>query len=114
MRIQLKQHEIEAALKGYISQQGIAIDGKAVVMTFKSGRKNNGLSVVMVIDDADAVTSDKSEEAVVVDQTANAVTAEPAVLEQAATAVVVASPEDQGTMPPPVAAPAATASLFGG
>lgn len=109
MRIQLKQHEIEAALKGYISQQGIAVDGKAVVMAFKSGRKSNGLSVVVLIDESEQVPAvAKAAEPVVVDQITNATAVAPDVPDQSPKAVAAAT-EKQDT------APAATpVSLFGG
>lgn len=50
MQIQLKQAEIEEALKQYISQQGILLTGKSVVITFTSGRKDNGLSADVEIE----------------------------------------------------------------
>lgn len=52
MQIQLRQPEIEAALKLYITQQGINLAGKTVVIEFTSGRKNNGLTADVSIDDA--------------------------------------------------------------
>lgn len=52
MQIQLKQQEIEAALKMFVSQQGINLTGKTVVVEFTSGRKNNGLSAELTIEDA--------------------------------------------------------------
>lgn len=52
MQIQLKQPEVEAALKMFISQQGISLVGKAVTIEFTSGRKNNGLTADLVIEDA--------------------------------------------------------------
>ena len=52
MRIQLKQNEIEEAIKGFLTRQGIAVTGKDINMLFTSGRKNNGLSVEVVIEDA--------------------------------------------------------------
>lgn len=51
MRIQLKQNEIEEAIKGFLNRQGIHVKGKAVEMAFTSGRKNNGLSVEVMIED---------------------------------------------------------------
>lgn len=53
MQIQLKQKEIEAALKAFISGQGISLKGKTVAMVFTSGRGGNGLSVELSIDDQD-------------------------------------------------------------
>lgn len=52
MQIQLKQAEIEAALRMFISGQGISLAGKAVSVTFTSGRKDNGLSAEMTIEDS--------------------------------------------------------------
>jgi len=51
MRIQLKQNEIEEAIKGFLTRQGIVVGGKKINMNFTSGRKNNGLSVEVVIED---------------------------------------------------------------
>lgn len=44
MQIQLKQPEIEEAIIRYIAQQGISLSNKTVMVTFTSGRKDNGLS----------------------------------------------------------------------
>ena len=52
MQVQLKQTEIIAALKQYISGQGISLQGKTVDMTFTAGRKEAGISVEISIDDA--------------------------------------------------------------
>lgn len=51
MQIQLKQPEIEAALKMYIANQGISLAGKSFTVSFTSGRKENGLSADLVIED---------------------------------------------------------------
>lgn len=50
MQIQLKQPEIEEALKQYISQQGIILTNKSIVITFTSGRKDNGLTADVEIE----------------------------------------------------------------
>lgn len=50
MQITLKQSEIESALKFYIESQGIKLDGKVIEITFISGRKNNGLSAEVSIE----------------------------------------------------------------
>ena len=55
MQIQLKQGEIESALKMYIAAQGIAMAGKTVDIAFTSGRKNNGLTADVHIQDGIAV-----------------------------------------------------------
>lgn len=52
MQINFKQVEIEDALKAYVAQQGINISGKVVEVTFISGRKNNGLTAELNIQDA--------------------------------------------------------------
>ena len=52
MQIQLKQREIEEALKMFISQQGISLAGKSVEIEFTSGRKDNGLSAELTIEDS--------------------------------------------------------------
>lgn len=52
MQIQLKQREIEEALKSFISNQGINLTGKTIQIEFTSGRKDNGLSAEMIIEDA--------------------------------------------------------------
>ena len=52
MQIQLKQHEIEAALRGYIHKQGIVLKGRTLEITFTSGRSGNGLTADISIEDA--------------------------------------------------------------
>lgn len=51
MQIQLKQPEIEQALQMFIAKQGINLTGKSIVIEFTSGRKNNGLTADLVIED---------------------------------------------------------------
>jgi len=51
MIINLKQSEIEAALKGYITQQGISLGGKQVTVSFTAGRKESGVSAELSIED---------------------------------------------------------------
>lgn len=48
MRIQLKQHEIEAAIKSYVSGRGIAGTGD-IGVAFKAGRKGAGISAEVTI-----------------------------------------------------------------
>lgn len=55
MLIQLKQTEIEAALKMYIVSQGINLNNRTVDISFTSGRKDNGISADLDILDGDAV-----------------------------------------------------------
>lgn len=51
MQIQLKQTEIIAALKQYISAQGINLVGKEVSISFTAGRKEAGIIADLSIDD---------------------------------------------------------------
>lgn len=43
MKIQIRQPEIQAALKDYIAKQGINLQGKDFTVEFTSGRKGTGL-----------------------------------------------------------------------
>lgn len=51
MQIQLRQVEIIAALKQYISQQGIDLTSKTVTISFTAGRKESGISAEMTIEE---------------------------------------------------------------
>ena len=53
MQIQLKQSEIEAAIKGYLSRMGIPIAGRKISISFVAGRQERGLSADMSIEDLD-------------------------------------------------------------
>ena len=44
MLIQLRQSEIETALREYVVNQGINLNGRRVDISFTSGRKDNGIS----------------------------------------------------------------------
>lgn len=49
MLIQLRQSEIEIALREYIVNQGISLTGRQVDISFTSGRKDNGISAELDI-----------------------------------------------------------------
>lgn len=49
MDINLKQPEIETAIRSYLTKLGIDLDGKTVGIDFTSGRKNNGLTAAVTI-----------------------------------------------------------------
>jgi len=66
MQIQLKQSEIEAALKGYIAQQGINLTNKSITYTFTAGRKDSGISVELEIEDQPITPNAVSPKAVFV------------------------------------------------
>lgn len=53
MQIVLKQPEINAAIRQYISQQGINLTNKTVTIAFTAGRKEAGISADISIDDQD-------------------------------------------------------------
>lgn len=55
MELNLKQVEIEAALRQYVSSQGFALSGRAVTITFTSGRTPSGLSALIDIGDVTEV-----------------------------------------------------------
>lgn len=62
MQIQLKQTEIIAALKQYISGQGINLVGKDVTISFTAGRKEAGVTADLVIEDAGIPGFDGAQE----------------------------------------------------
>jgi hypothetical protein len=51
MQINLKQPEIMAALRAYISNQGISLANKEVTISFTAGRKESGLSAEITIEE---------------------------------------------------------------
>lgn len=53
MNINLKQDEIIAALKQYISHQGINTVGKNIQITFTAGYKKNGISAAILIEESE-------------------------------------------------------------
>lgn len=64
MQIQLKQTEIIAALKQFISTQGISLVGKTVSISFTAGRKEAGIIADLSIEEASipGFTDDAAEE----------------------------------------------------
>lgn len=52
MNIQLNQNEIIKAIHQYVEQQGISLRNKTLAVAFTSGRKENGLSADLTIEDA--------------------------------------------------------------
>lgn len=52
MQINLKQNEIEAAIKQFLQKQGLNLGDKTVAMTFVAGRKENGLTVEINVEDS--------------------------------------------------------------
>lgn len=55
MELNLKQTEIEAALRQYVSNQGFDLAGRAVTINFTSGRTPAGLSALIDIGDVTEV-----------------------------------------------------------
>jgi hypothetical protein len=66
MQVQLKQTEIIAALKQFITAQGINLAGKDVNITFTAGRKEAGIIADVSIEDVSipGFTDEEVEEAV--------------------------------------------------
>ena len=113
MQINLKQPEIEVALKNYIAEQGISLYGKAVGVTFTAGRKESGISVEITIEDLDIPGFGEEEETTQAPiQEAKVVTPAPAIeaeiveaTAEAVTVEVVTETQEDGVTKSP--------SLFG-
>lgn len=112
MQIQLKQTEIIAALKQYIINQGISLNGKAVDISFTAGRKEAGITADISIEDAgqsipgfDDAQEDAAKPVLAV------VPTPPIVKAEEEPAAAVEEPQDQPEEPPFAAAKTPT-SLF--
>ncbi len=55
MQVQIKQNEIEQAIRAFIANQGISLENKEVKIDFTAGRKNGGLTADISIEDATLV-----------------------------------------------------------
>ena len=53
MIINLKQTEIELALRAYVAAQGINLAGKDLTIAFTAGRRESGISAEISIDDVE-------------------------------------------------------------
>lgn len=53
MIINLKQTEIEQALRAYVVSQGISLHGKDLTISFTAGRRESGISAEISIDDVE-------------------------------------------------------------
>lgn len=53
MIINLKQTEIEQALRAYVASQGISLHGKDLTISFTAGRRESGISAEISIDDVE-------------------------------------------------------------
>ena len=53
MQINLKQPEIEQALRAYVVAQGISLHGKDLTISFTAGRRESGISAEISIDDVE-------------------------------------------------------------
>lgn len=51
MQVNLNQDEIIRSVKEYVASQGISVVGKKIEITFSAGRKGNGLSAVVLVED---------------------------------------------------------------
>mgnify|MGYP000382587192 CR=1 FL=1 len=59
MIVNLKQYEIEAALRQYIAQQGININSKTITISFTAGRKESGISAELDIEDSFTICNEE-------------------------------------------------------
>ena len=53
MIINLKQTEIEQALRAYVVSQGISLHGRDLAISFTAGRRESGISAEISIDDVE-------------------------------------------------------------
>lgn len=53
MIINLKQTEIEQALRAYVVAQGISLHGKDLTISFTAGRRESGISAEISIDEVE-------------------------------------------------------------
>jgi hypothetical protein len=110
MIINLKQYEIEAALKAYVVAQGINLSQKSINISFTAGRKESGITAEVTIDDVmipgytDAVSD--TPLATVIQLQSAAVEETKEVTNE--TVVEAEANDDNGNPPEP------TKSLFGG
>ena len=105
MQITLKQREIEAALRLYVTQNGISLVGKTVDIGFTAGRKEGGLIADISIED-----TNQADETPV--KPVSIVSAEP--VQAAAEQATAAAPAADTTVTEEVAAGDANVkSLFG-
>lgn len=118
MQVQLKQIEIIAALKQFITSQGINLSGKDVNITFTAGRKEAGIIADVSIEDVSIPGfSDSAVEGAVKVSDAPALSVVPttAAPTKEATAEVVVQPVAEPVESDeviPVSAPVKTTSLF--
>lgn len=116
MLITLKQKEIEAGLRLYLTAAGISLVSKNVGVKFTAGRTEDGLTATVDIDEADATPEPQAETTTPVTRAVKVIKALP-VKEEPAPA---ASPTPEAIVPPAEEANDATyteakkpASLFG-
>ncbi len=119
MQINLKQPEIEQALRAYIMAQGISLHGKDLTISFTAGRRESGISAEISIDDVeipgytnDMPTTAPTKAAPVLTLTTAASEAE----ESSAPEEPVGTEPDEvpaAAEEAPAAEPKATVSLFG-
>lgn len=115
MQIQLKQTEIEAALKDYISKQGIKLQGRTVEIEFTSGRKENGITADLSISDTAGDLPDFPDEQVQPAPTVSLVRSAPASEDDHVDSDATQSVLIEDTQPEEEAPPVPkTSSLFGG
>ena len=115
MIINLKQVEIEQALRAYVVAQGISLSGKELSISFTAGRRESGISAEISIEDIDipGYTTDADDEALTEKAQAIAVntTAEPATQESVVFETETETTSTDATQPKEETRP--TASLFG-
>lgn len=62
MQVQLKHAEISEAIRQYLTNQGISLKNKEVNIHFTAGRKSNGLTADVSINDQDLLDIEIEED----------------------------------------------------
>ena len=117
MIINLKQPEIEQALRAFVVAQGISLHGKDLSIAFTAGRRESGISAEISIDDVEipGFTNAFCEEAVINKDPVITLTAPstPTPLAEKVPAIKGEDPAPVEAEEEPVAETKQTASLFG-
>ena len=100
MLIQLRQSEIEEALKMYVTSQGFSLKGKAVEIAFTASRGNNGITADLDITDDNVFRMEPIQQVKIVEE-APAVTEQPQETPASPFAEITEEDQDEGNEPAP-------------
>ncbi len=100
MLIQLRQSEIEEALKMYVTRQGFSLAGKTVEIAFTASRGNNGITADLDITDAGGIHLAAIQQVKVVEEVL-AVTEQPQETPASPFVEITEEDQDEGNEPAP-------------